>query len=96
MELYLLYGKQGRHHEDPRVMEMMNDNTPPKAGSNLHKRILHLLQDIDRQYRNVNGQTEGSRTQPLPPPPSQPIAPGTDTNQSDPRQGPRGTKGMFV
>lgn len=95
MELYLLYGKQGRHHEDPRVMEMMNDTSPPKANSNLYKRILHLLQELDGQYRNVNGQAEASRQHTQPPPP-QPVASGSDHNQSDPRQGPRGTKGMFV
>ncbi|KJA29033.1 hypothetical protein HYPSUDRAFT_33540 [Hypholoma sublateritium FD-334 SS-4] len=96
MDLYLLYGKQGHHHEDTRVIEMMNDNSLPKAGSNLYKRILHLLQDLDKQYGGVNGQTEVSRQRTQPPPPHQPVASGSDANQSDPRQGPRGTKGMFV
>lgn len=66
-------------------MELINDTTPPKSGSNLYKRILHLLQKVDEQWDKRQ-----QHPRPL-------AASRTDSNHSDPlRQESRGTKGMFV
>ncbi|KAF8967846.1 hypothetical protein BDZ97DRAFT_1801527 [Flammula alnicola] len=94
MDLLNLYGKQGRHYEDPRVTDLINDPTPLKHGSNPYKRILHLLQEIDEAWKNGETEPSRQRLQHHSPSaaPSGPESPLADSSH----HASRNTKGMFV
>ncbi|GLB37520.1 hypothetical protein LshimejAT787_0405710 [Lyophyllum shimeji] len=51
LALLELYGPKGRHCEDSRVIEMINDTSKPEYNSKPIKRLLHLLRDIDKRWK---------------------------------------------
>ncbi|KAG5635415.1 hypothetical protein H0H81_011335 [Sphagnurus paluster] len=51
LALLQLYGPKGKHFEDPRVVEMINDRRKPEYNAKPIKRLLHLMQDIDKKWK---------------------------------------------
>lgn len=46
-QLLQLYGNRGYNCIDPRVATMVTDQSPPAYNANPHKRLLHLLREVD-------------------------------------------------
>jgi len=40
---------------DPRVAEMVTDPSPPVYNANPHKRLLHLLREVDKAFTEGQG-----------------------------------------
>jgi hypothetical protein len=47
-----LYGKRGRVHKDPRVIEMLDDQKPSPVNSAPVQKLLRLLRAVDDARRN--------------------------------------------
>ncbi|KAG5648528.1 hypothetical protein DXG03_003139 [Asterophora parasitica] len=64
-----LYGPKGRHYEDPRVIEMMNDTSKPEYNAKPIKRLLHWMRDIDKKWKEEHPSepvpsSSGARSEP--------------------------------
>ncbi|KAG6879671.1 hypothetical protein C0992_013207 [Termitomyces sp. T32_za158] len=51
LHLLDLYGENGRHCADSRVIEMVKDTSMPEYNAKPIKRLLHLMQDIDEKWK---------------------------------------------
>ncbi|KAG6886158.1 hypothetical protein C0993_000676 [Termitomyces sp. T159_Od127] len=51
LHLLDLYGENGRHYADTRVIEMAKDTGTPEYNAKPIKRLLHLMQDIDKKWK---------------------------------------------
>ncbi|KAF9481534.1 hypothetical protein BDN70DRAFT_854910 [Pholiota conissans] len=98
MDLMMLYGKQGRYYEDPRIEDVINDSESPKYGSNPYKRILHFLEDIDKAWHN--GKTEPRQRPQQPRSPTLPLQPpvraGSHYDSDSMPQRSRTSKALFT
>lgn len=96
MRLLELYGRNGRVNENSRVMEMLNDMTPPAPNVDHSKKLLRLLRGIEDMFKNNRGNEMLDGLNPPPrnqfsTPPPIPPAPPTHGHPSDgpPRSGPQ-------
>ncbi|KAG6849825.1 hypothetical protein H0H93_004634 [Arthromyces matolae] len=46
-----LYGEEGSHYPDPRVIAMVKDSSIPEYNAKPIKRLLHLMRDIDKKWK---------------------------------------------
>lgn len=51
LDLLALYGKGGSRYENQRVVDLVNDQTRPAYNAKPIKRLLHLLREVDEQWR---------------------------------------------
>jgi len=51
LDLLTLYGKGGSRYENQRVVDLINDQTRPAYNAKPIKRLLHLLREVDEQWR---------------------------------------------
>ncbi|KAG6903023.1 hypothetical protein C0995_007456 [Termitomyces sp. Mi166 len=58
LRLLDLYGENGRHYTDPRVIEMVKDTSTPEYNAKPIKRLLHLMQDIDKKWKEEHSSAE--------------------------------------
>ena len=56
LRLLRLYGPDGKRLQHPKVIEMMNDDSPPEYNAKPMKRFLRLLKEVDQQYNAQRGQ----------------------------------------
>ncbi|KAL1670023.1 hypothetical protein EV122DRAFT_224626, partial [Schizophyllum commune] len=55
LRLLRLYGPDGKRLQHPKVIEMMNDDSPPEYNAKPMKRFLRLLKEVDQQYNAQRG-----------------------------------------
>ncbi|KAG5731971.1 hypothetical protein E4T56_gene18243 [Termitomyces sp. T112] len=60
LHLLELYGENGRHYRDPRVIEIAKDTSMPEYNAKPIKRLLHLMQDIDKEWQEEHPPAEPS------------------------------------
>lgn len=51
LDLLTFYGKGGSRYENQRVVDLVNDQTRPAYNAKPIKRLLHLLREVDEQWR---------------------------------------------
>lgn len=54
LALFELYGPDGKRLKDKRVAAMIEDKSRPEYNSKPIKRMLHLMRDIDEQWKKVH------------------------------------------
>lgn len=60
LTLLALYGPQGQHYEDSRIVAMVNDNSDPERNAQPIKRMLRLLREIDERWKEEHPLGTGS------------------------------------
>ncbi|EFI28142.1 hypothetical protein CC1G_14169 [Coprinopsis cinerea okayama7 len=53
-----LYGPGGKCYENPEVVKLVNNNDPPEYNAKPIKRLLHLLRDVDKKWKEENPEVE--------------------------------------
>ncbi|KAG6832633.1 hypothetical protein H0H92_014469 [Tricholoma furcatifolium] len=51
LSLLELYGEDGQRCQDPRVIELVKDTSAPEYNAKPIKRLLHLMRDIDKRWK---------------------------------------------
>ncbi|KAG6845892.1 hypothetical protein H0H87_000698 [Tephrocybe sp. NHM501043] len=60
LDLLDLYGENGRHYADPRVIEIVKDSRTPEYNAKPIKRLLHLMRDIDKKWKEEHAPVPSS------------------------------------